>query len=384
MVFDCILVRYGEIGLKGLNRGFFEGMLVKNIRWALDRAGIAYSGVDRIQGRFVVGTTDPNALDVLCKVFGIVSYSPACRLGSDIQEIERAVVEQVRGAMPKTFRVYAQRLDKTLSMKSQEVNVVVGARVVADTGVKVDLSNPELDVGIDMTRDRTYMYLQTFKGCGGLPVGSSARVICLLSGGIDSPVASWTMMRRGCSVTLVHFIHGPTDNVPYSIDSIFRILSSYGPGVRLILVPTEELEREIIMNVPAKYRIIMLRRMFLKASARLMAEVRAHAIVTGDSIGQVASQTVENMEATQFGVNALIMRPLAGMDKQEIIDIARRVGTYEASTVEHVDCCSFLVPKHPSTKTSPEEAVKMDELLDDKGIDRILAAKVTLTAKQDN
>lgn len=374
--YDCILIRYGEIGLKGGNRGFFERKLQSDIIWALKQEGSAFSDVKRVQGRFLIESEDSKALDALKHVFGIVSYSPAKKVGSGMDEMCKAAVDIVAASKPDTFRVTTQRLDKRLDTTSQKINEAVGAGVVAKTGAKVSLKSAKLDVGLDVTGDCAYIYTETFPGLGGLPVGASARVLCLLSGGIDSPVAAWLMMKRGCQVTLLHFMHEEGCRMPAKIERLYRTLSRFGPGLRLIVVPAAELEREIIMKAHAKDRIVVLRRMFLKAAVKLLPSEKAHAIVTGDNIGQVASQTVENMEAYQAGIDALILRPLAGHDKQEIIDLARKIGTFEESTTTYVDCCSFLVPKHPQTKARAKDIDSSVKSMDEGVLDRILSKRI--------
>lgn len=364
MVFDCVLVRYGEIGLKGGNRRIFEQRLAENIRWSLRREGVLFTDVCRVSGRFLVVTQDPRALDVLGKVFGLVSFSPALAIGSSLECVSEAAVKKASETKYSSFRVTVRRLDKTMDKTSQELNELIGAKVAVETGLRVDLKNPELNIGLDMTKDTTYIYTASFQGPGGLPVGSSARVVCLLSGGIDSPVAAWSMMKRGCPITLVHFMHEQSQSVPEKIKKITTILGSWGPGVRLIIVPSAELERELIMKTHSRNRILLLRRMFMKLAVRIMHDEKAHAIVAGDNLGQVASQTVENMQAIQSGIDALIIRPLACFDKQEIIGLANRIGTYETSIQAYNDCCSFLVSPHPQTKSGKNDLISMESELD--------------------
>jgi thiamine biosynthesis protein ThiI len=288
-----------------------------------------------------------------------------------------AAVKLVKENNPKTFRITSRRLDKSIETTSQKINEEVGAKVLAETGVKVDLKNPELEVGIDVTKKNAYIHIQTIQGPGGLPVGVSSRVVCLLSGGIDSPVAAWLMMKRGCSVTLLHFLH-EGKRIPSKIRKLYNILGEYDPGLRLAAVPASELEREIIAKIPAKYRIIALRMMFLKTAGKIMKEEKAHAIVTGDNIGQVASQTLENMEAMQSTIDCLVLRPLACMDKQEVIDFAKGLGTYDVSILPYVDCCSFLLSKHPETRAGVDEVLKLESRVDSSIIDRLLDERILL------
>ncbi|MFH1402737.1 MAG: tRNA uracil 4-sulfurtransferase ThiI [Candidatus Altiarchaeota archaeon] len=373
MEFDSILVRYGEISLKGGNRKFFENKLASNIRWVMDREGVEYKDVRRIQGRFMIETGDVKAVKALGRVFGIASYSPSKKINTDMNDMRMMAVDVVREMKPETFRVTAQRLDKRVESTSQRINQELGEAVVEGTGTRVDLKNPELEVGFDVTKEHSYAYTKRIHGLGGLPVGVSSRILCLLSGGIDSPVAAWMMMKRGCSVTLVHFMHGNT--IPSKIRRISEVLGGYCPGLKTIIVPAGELEREIISKVPAKYRIVVMRRMFLNATEKMMSAEKAHAIVTGDSVGQVASQTIENIRAIQKDFKSLVLRPLACMDKQEVVDLAVKIGSYDASILDYNDCCNFLVPKHPETRTGEHEVVEWCSKLDEGVMDSILESK---------
>ena len=370
MDFNCILIRYGEIGLKGGNRQFFERKLVENIRSSLDKNLVEYNTVKRIQGRYIIETNDDKALNTLKNVFGTVSHSPALKTSHE-KMVEEAI-RLVKEKKPNTFRITSRRLDKTMETTSQIMNTDIGAKVVEETGCKVKLKQPDLDIGIDVTKKDAYIYTKTIKGLGGLPVGVSARVICLHSGGIDSPVAAWLMMKRGCNVTLLHFMHGSGKKAPSKIGKQYEILKKYDPRLKLILVPSKKLENEIILKIPSKSRIVLLRRMFLKATKKILIKEKAHAIITGDNIGQVASQTIENMQALQTGIDALIIRPLATYDKKEIIDIAEKIGTIESSNLPYEDCCSFLLAKHPETKATIEEVKELEEKIDEDIIDEII------------
>jgi len=369
---DCVIVRYGEIGLKKGNRGFFEDALTHNIKAQLDYANIKYRKVYRISGRFVVESSDTSAASVIAKVFGVESTSPARHIKSDIGSMKGEAMRLFEAADPKpeSFRVTVTRLDKNIEGTSQELNTIIGAHVAIETKCKVSLKNPQLNICFDVSDKGVYSHTMRCVGQSGLPVGVSGKVVVLLSGGIDSPVAAYLCMRRGLEVTLLHFLHEDhTMEVPGKIRDIHSKLREYWCGVRLACIPTSVIEREIIMNVPGKYRILVLRRIFVRLAERLCREHNLQAVATGDNLAQVASQTLKNMTVVD-GVSTLpLMRPLCFFNKQEIVDLAVKVGTYGHSVGEYVDCCSFLVPKHPSTGASEYEVVKYEPAIRDEVLD---------------
>ena len=370
---DCVIVRYGEIALKGGNKSMFEKKLKDNIACALERKRGISGKVRKISGRFIIDTEDANmAADVVKNVFGVTSTSPAVKLTSNLEEMENTALAFCSEAKPDSFRITANRLEKTFNFTSLETNKNVGEYVQKKTDCRVNLKNPGLNIGLDITKQATYAYTERYEGVGGLPVGVSGRVVCLLSGGIDSPVAAWLALKRGCNVTLVHFLHEEQDKQPQKITEIKEKLGEYAPSIRLLYVPVKELEKEIIMNVPAKLRIIVLRRMFMKMASIICGKENAKAIVTGDNIGQVASQTLDNMNVIDRTAGILTLRPLAGYDKQEIVDIARRIGTYETSTQSYTDCCSFLLPEHPETKATLGEVELAEQNINPTVIEKTL------------
>lgn len=370
MKHNCILVRYGEIGLKGNNRAFFENRLMNNLRNMLNANGVSFEKVRKISGRLVVVTSAPDAAGCLKNVFGIVSLSPAISVKTDLKEINAIALDIFNEDGPKTFRISARRLDKRVKKTSSEMNGLVGQYIVDNTSCKVKLKSPDLDIGIEMTTDASYMFNETYKGPGGLPTGVSGKVICLLSGGIDSPVAAWLCMRRGCEVVFVHFLH---KGEPGKIKDLVEYMKRFHTRLKLVLVPVDEIERELIRAIPSKYRIIMLRRMFLRISEKLMKVEKCKAIVTGDNIAQVASQTIENLGVIQRATDELVILPLSCYNKQEIVDLAKAIGTYEKSIVPYIDCCNFLVPPHPETRARLEEIIELEKNINMAVVDAALA-----------
>ncbi|MBM3309450.1 MAG: tRNA 4-thiouridine(8) synthase ThiI [Candidatus Altiarchaeales archaeon] len=365
MLEDCVIVRYGEIALKGGNRSMFEKKLSGNMKIVLETNSIQ-ARIEKISGRFIVEPKNAReAAQIISGVFGVTSTSPGFKVKAGLQEIKEKALEVFNASKPNSFRITANRLEKTFKETSMEVNNIVGEFIQEKTKCRVSLKNPELDIGVDITKDNAYIYTERFEGVGGLPAGVSGKVVCLLSGGIDSPVAAWLALKRGCDVTLLHFLHEERNKRPGKIQELKEKLCKYHPDIKLVYIPTKEIEKEIIMKVPAKMRIVILRRIFMKIASKLANEMNARAIITGDNIGQVASQTLDNLNVIDKASGILTIRPLAGLDKREIIDLAKKIGTYETSIQEYKDCCNFLLPKHPETKAKLMETEKIEQQLDD-------------------
>ena len=359
---NCVIVRYGEIALKGRNKGMFERKLKENIRRMLDYSKISASRIERISGRFIVESESAKAAaTAISRVFGVTSASPAFKFKADLQEIKEKSMEVFNISKPKSFRITANRLEKTFKETSMELNNVVGEFIQEKTKCKVSLKNPELDIGVELTKTNAYIYTERVEGVGGLPVGVSGKVVCLLSGGIDSPVAAWLALKRGCDVTLLHFLHEEHNKKPAKIQELKEKLSYYHPDIKLVYVPTKEIEKELVMKIQAKLRIIVLRRIFMDIASKICSRINAKAIVTGDNIGQVASQTLDNLDVIDHAANVLTIRPLACFDKREITDLAKRINTYETSIQNFKDCCNFLLPKHPETKAQLGTVKKAEE-----------------------
>ena len=365
----CAIVHYHELALKGRNRPFFEHRLVRNLRLTLKDLGIRQ--VDPLQGRIRVALPDDTpwetVKDRLARVFGIANFSLAHSVALDLtnpnlETLKAAVGEAVRGLTFNTFRVTTKRADKRFPMTSLDVDRAIGAHICALTGKRVSLGNPDLTVHIEMLAKETYYSVQKEAGPGGLPVGISGKVACLISGGIDSPVAALRMMKRGCQAAFVHF-HGR----PYvsraseeKVREIVQLLTQYQLYSRLYLIPFGEIQRQIVLGSPAAFRVVLYRRMMLRIAEELARRERCWGLVTGDSLGQVASQTPENLAVVEEAAQLPVLRPLIGMDKIEITDQAQRIGTFETSIEPDQDCCKLFVPPHPSTRTSLDQIRKIE------------------------
>jgi thiamine biosynthesis protein ThiI len=365
-----VLVRYHEIGLKGKNRPFFVNRLVTNLKRALWE--VPGTGVRPEQGQIVVTVPDNTPVEeihrALASTFGIARYAFANEIGRDVDSIKAGVkIFLEANERPfSSFRIASTRADKRFPLTSPELNAEIGSFVKELTGAKVDLRKAELTVHVDVRHRATYLYLEPNPGPGGLPVGSSGRVAALLSGGIDSPVAAMRMMRRGCPVTFVHFHSFPLVDASSREKAVrlVEILDRYQHGSRLFLVPFADVQREIIAAVPASYRVVIYRRFMVRIAEAIAQNEGAFGLVTGESVGQVASQTMENIATVDAPAEMPILRPLIGMDKIEIIDQARAIKTYDVSIEPDEDCCSLFVPAHPVLRSTLIAANRAEDALD--------------------
>lgn len=360
-----ILVRYGEIALKGLNRNYFIELLAKNIRNTL--RSVPSAKVKKIQGRLIVNVSDEDldrAMERVQKVFGIVSISPAIVIDSEIKTIEENAIEQVRSTEGiKTFKITAKRGDKTFPIKSPDLCCRLG-EVVLDNieGITVDLHNPDLNLWVEV-REQTYMYHQFIPCNGGLPVGCSGKAALLLSGGIDSPVAGYLMAKRGVEVIGVYFHSFPftSDRTKEKVIDLAKIMSQYCGKIKLFVVPFTEIQTKIVELCPERQTTIIMRRYMMRIAEMIAHNEGAKALITGESLGQVASQTMEGLGATNAVAELPVFRPLIGFDKTEIVKIAETIGTFETSILPYEDCCTIFVPKHPETKPKVSEMLRSEE-----------------------
>ena len=349
-----ILVHYSEIALKGKNRSWFVGRLVRNIHGAL--AGLHVKEVRTHIGRIeiVLGqdSTLPEVSDRLSRIFGIANYSVATHLPLDFEGMASAIVSQLPPReSAESFRVFVRRADSKFVTPSPDLARDLGSRVWHARGWKVDLDHAELVIRIEILPGAAFCYMGRDPGIGGLPTGTGGRLVALLSGGIDSPVAAWRMMKRGCNVTLVHFHSAPflSNTSQEKARRLAEVLTRYQLRTKLYLVPFGELQRQITLSVQGDLRVIIYRRLMLRIAQRIASHVRARALVTGDVIGQVASQTLDNMTAIDQAAHMPVFRPLVAMDKEEIIAEAQRLGTFEISIVPDQDSCTLFTPRHPAT-----------------------------------
>jgi len=366
---DLVVAHYHEVGLKGRNRSFFERRLVENIRLALRDTG--YAKVRSIPGRILIELTESADLDritaALGRTFGLSSYSPAVSTPADMDALVATALDLAREEPFESFRVRARRGHSSFPEGSQRVNEVVGQAIKDATGARVDLSHGEWTCHIELVQNRAFLYATRIPGPGGLPAGSSGRVVSLLSGGIDSPVATWELAKRGASVTAVHF-HGQPYSDPSSARQAARLAQHLAPWlgeVDLWLVPFGDVQAEIVTSAPAELRTILYRRFMMRIAESIALSVGAEALVTGESLGQVASQTLPNMRAIDVVVDTMpVLRPLVGRDKIEIEALARRIGTYDISVDPHQDCCVLFAPRQAATRARLPELEAAEAGLD--------------------
>ncbi len=363
-----VVVHYHEVALKRGNRPAFVNRLVDNIGRALRGTGV--KRVRAVPGRIVVNLGPqadwPEINQRLRRVFGIANYSLSWRAERDIDAITARALDAVNGRQFASFAVRTKRADKSFHLPSPEVNRIVGSAVQARSGAKVDLADPALTIAIEVVPNEAFIALERLPGPGGLPVGTSGKVLALLSGGIDSPVAAWRIMRRGCAVDFIHF-HG----APYQdrtsrekVAEILQVLTPYQFRSRLHMVSFGEIQRQIVTHVARRYRVLLYRRMMMRIAEAVAAASDARALVTGESLGQVASQTLANLTVTEEATTLPVLRPLIGMDKAEITAQAQHIGTFEISIQPDQDCCQLFVPRHPATHTTVEEIRRAERGLD--------------------
>jgi thiamine biosynthesis protein ThiI len=356
---NSVVVHYQELALKGRNRPWFIGHLVRNLKVATADVGV--ERVRALMGRIeVVLGESANWDDVrnrLRHVFGIANFSRAGRTALDVDALAQAILVDLEAHHPATFRVSARRADKRFPLTSPEIEREVGGRIKMARGWTVNLSAPELTIHLEILPDHAFYFFGKERGAGGLPTGSSGRVACLLSGGIDSPVAAYRMMRRGCSVHLIQYHSYPILSVASQekVREIARLLTTYQLDSRLHMVAFGELQRQVVLAVPPPLRVVIYRRLMVRIAGRIAHVHRARALVTGEVVGQVASQTVENLSVIDMAAPMAVLRPLVGMDKDEIIAEAQRLGTYPISIIPDQDCCQLFTPSHPSTRARPRE-----------------------------
>jgi tRNA uracil 4-sulfurtransferase len=351
---DSVLIRYHEIALKKGNRQYFTELLKRNLLAAVKDLGPKEirSLPARLLLTFKKDIDAEITIQRIRTVFGVANFSLVERTARDIAALRTRILESLNGTHFESFRIKTQRGDKTFPLTSPEINRQLGAAVKEKSGARVDLMNAEFTVTVEILPRDAFFGFNKIAGAGGLPVGASGRLIALISGGIDSPVAAYRMMQRGCRVIFVHFHSAPyQDNTSQEkVRQLITTLTRHQFLSRLYLVPFGEIQRQIVATVARPLRVILYRRMMLRIAEAIARKEKAKALVTGESLGQVASQTLDNMVVVQQAARLPILRPLVGMDKQEIIDQARRIGTFDTSAIPDQDCCQLFVPKHPATK----------------------------------
>jgi len=379
-IFSHIVIHFDEISLKGKNQGFFVEKLMNNVLQRLGNKFTAGRGAGKIffKSNELFGFDDFLKYSEKIKfVPGISNFSPAIAVTSEIELIKAAVLQIVEFYNPRTFKVFTTRACKDFPMTSMEVNQEIGGYVLENNNeISVDVHEPELIVKIEISKNKAWILGKKHPGIGGLPIGSVGRVVCLLSGGLDSPVAAFQMMKRGAEVIFIHF-QNQTINKSGVENKIFRLveaLSKIQRGCKLLMVPFEDLQKQVISKVRSDLRMIVYRRLMFQISEQLAKKEGAQAIVTGDSLAQVASQTLENLAAIYHATSLLKLAPLISFNKTEIIELAKKIGTYDISIEPYGDCCNLLVAKHPETRARLNEvliAEKNAELT--QGIEKAIA-----------
>ena len=350
-------VSVGEIALKGLNRRYFEDKLISQLKACLK--GVQHGRIYKEQGKIYIESDGDNFEEIINrvkKVFGIVHISPCIRVEKDIEELKKAVIEIMRNKKEeisiKTFKVETNRVDKNFPIKSPEVSRQMGAVILKNVeGLSVDVNKPDVYVYVDI-KGHIYVYTDKIKGFGGLPVGTNGKGLLLLSGGIDSPVAGFLMAKRGVEINTIHFHSYPftSERAEEKVKTLVKILSSYTGKIKMYSVNILDIQKQINQNCPEDQITILSRRFMMRIAERVATDNEIDALITGESLGQVASQTMQSLAVTNASVNLPIFRPLIGLDKTEIIEIAKEINTYETSILPYDDCCTLFLPKHPVTK----------------------------------
>ena len=373
------IVRFGETALKGKNKSYFEKKLVDRVKKILRK----FSGVDvyREEGLVFVSANSENSQEELVgeisKVFGISSISPAVETNPNMEDIYETAVNFMMNLIEKesvrTFKVEAKRADKTFPVKSPEIARLVGGEVLKGCKVlKVDVRNPQVCLHVDVRRDKAYIYRKKIQGYGGLPLGTNGKGMLLLSGGIDSPVAGWMMAKRGMSIEAIHFHSYPytSRRAQEKVEELARQISIYCGDFKLHIVNLLPVQEEIIKICPEEETTILGRRFMMKIAEKVGEQTGAKTLITGESLGQVASQTTESIVCTDQSVAMPVLRPLIAMDKVDIMDVAKKIGTYETSILPYEDCCTVFLPKHPVTRPKLESILHSEEKLN---VDKLVA-----------
>ncbi len=368
-----IVVHYQEIALKGKNRPWFMGRLVRNLRRAVSDLDV--TAVRALMGRIEL-VLGPSARreevgDRIRRTFGVANFSYAGRTGIDLDTIAAAILADLGDRTYGSFRVSVRRADKRYPLTSPQVEREVGGRIKNARGWRVDLDNPELTVHVELLTNEAFYFFGKERGAGGLPTGTAGRVACLLSGGIDSPVAAHRMMKRGCAVTFVHFHSYPilSRASQEKARELARLLTQWQLHSRLHLVAFGDIQQQVVLAVPGPMRVVVYRRLMMRIAERIARTRHAQALVTGEVVGQVASQTLENLAVIGAVATLPVFRPLIGMDKDEITAEAIRIGTYPISIVPDQDCCTLFTPRNPLTRARlddierAEQALPIDELV---------------------
>ncbi len=366
-----VSVSLGEIVLKGKNRKYFEDQLVSRMRRAMK--GLSYERIYKEQGKIYIELekdSEDQIIEALKKVFGLIYISPCYRVDKDLESIKEAVdrvlSEKISQSRPETFKVKTNRSDKNFPIKSPEISREIGAHVLRNfQPISVDVHDPEIYVYVDI-KDNAYVYIDRYEGYGGLPIGTNGKGLLLLSGGIDSPVAGFMMAKRGVEVSAIHYHSYPftSERAEAKVKELAKIMSFYTGKIKLYSVNILEIQKSINKLCPEDEMTIHSRRFMMMIAEKIARANNVDALITGENLGQVASQTIKGINATNNSVDIPVLRPLIGFDKVDIIEIARNIGTYETSILPFDDCCTLFLPKHPVTRPRVEDIKRSEEALD--------------------
>lgn len=369
---EIILAKYGEIALKGLNKKTFEDIMMKNIRRRLKPLG-SFSFKSMQSTVYITPQDDSininTAMNRLSKVFGIAVLCKAVETEKDFDAISKTAVSYLEDTLTfaNTFKVTAKRADKSFPMKSPEICRELGGILLSKfNNLKVDVVNPQVTVTVEIRDDKAFIHAEKINGAGGLPVGSSGHAMLLLSGGIDSPVAAYMMAKRGLKISTIHFVSPPytSERARMKVETLCEKLTDYCGDTAFFCVPFTEIQEAIRDNCPEEYFTVIMRRIMMKIAQRVCEKEQAFALVTGESVGQVASQTLKAIMCTDAVCKIPVFRPVIGMDKNEIIDIARKIDTFETSSLPYEDCCTVFTPKHPKTRPNIEDIEEAENKFD--------------------
>lgn len=389
MNFNFILIHYGEIALKGKNRNYFESVLIQNIKDQLNSfSPKSFEYVKKMSGGILVklnekGVKEKNLVqDALGHTFGIVNFSFAISVEQDIETIKNSCWDMISKETFDSFRIRVQRSNKNFPGTSEGLNREIGEFIYEkfEGKKKVILNGADLECHVIIIQDTVLISLKKLKGLGGLPVGTGGKAMVLMSGGFDSPVAAWQLLKRGVSTRFIHF-----HSIPYTsreslekVTELIKVLKKFKASSTLYSVPFADAQKQIMMNCPESLRVILYRRFMMRIAENLAHKEKCLALITGDSVGQVASQTLENILVVSDSANLPIFRPLIGMDKEEIMEKARAIGTYEISKLPHDDCCTRLMPKNPETRSKLKDVIEAEKALE---VEKIISETVEKTEK---
>lgn len=376
---EILLIKNGELALKGLNRHTFEEALMRNLRYRLQRAG--HFSLRCAQSTIVIAPKDADAdLDEACdcvsRVFGIAGFSRARVAKKELSAIQAAAVEQLGAALSacRTFKVESKRSDKSFPLTSPQISREVGAYILEKfPHLRVDVHHPDLQVTVEVRDFAAYVHGDQLPGAGGMPVGTGGRAMVLISGGIDSPVAAYMMAKRGVKLTAVHFASPPYtgERAEQKVVTLLERVSRYAGGMSMLVVPFTHIQEEIRRACPEQYFTLIMRRFMMRIAQKLAWQEECGALITGESLGQVASQTIPAMAVTDTLAELPVFRPLIGMDKEEIVTVARKIDTFDVSILPYEDCCTVFTPRHPDTRPklrlveAAEAALDTDALVEE-------------------